>query len=46
MKQKRKLGLGATLMAAIALLGATAAQASTITVGSVLPSRFHLETIR
>lgn len=40
MKRKRKLGLGATLMAAIALLGATAAQASTITVGSVLPPGF------
>jgi hypothetical protein len=40
MKQKRKLGLVTTLMAAIALLGATAAQASTITVGSVLPPGF------
>ena len=40
MKQQRKLGLGATLMAAVALLGATAAQASTITVGSVLPPGF------
>jgi hypothetical protein len=40
MKQKRKLGLFTTLMAAIALLGATAAQASTITVGSVLPPGF------
>jgi hypothetical protein len=40
MKRKRKLGLGAILMAAIALLGATAAQASTITVGSVLPPGF------
>ena len=40
MQQKRKLGLVTTLMAAIALLGATAAQASTITVGSVLPPGF------
>jgi hypothetical protein len=40
MKQKRKLGLVTTLMAAVALLGATAAQASTITVGSVLPPGF------
>jgi hypothetical protein len=40
MKQRRKLGLVTTLMAAVALLGATAAQASTITVGSVLPPGF------
>jgi hypothetical protein len=40
MKQQRKLGLVTTLMAAAALLGATAAQASTITVGSVLPPGF------
>jgi hypothetical protein len=40
MQQKRILGLVTTLMAAIALLGATAAQASTITVGSVLPPGF------
>ncbi len=40
MRQKRKLGLVTTLVAAIALLGATAAQASTITVGSVLPPGF------
>ncbi len=40
MKQKRKLGLVTTLMAAVALFGATAAQASTITVGSVLPPGF------
>ena len=43
MKQKRKLGLVTTLMAALALLGATAAQASTITVGSVLPPGFTSE---
>jgi IPT/TIG domain-containing protein/PASTA domain-containing protein len=40
MKRKRKLGLITTLMAAVALFGATAAQASTITVGSVLPPGF------
>ena len=43
MKRKRKLGLVTTLMAALALLGATAAQASTITVGSVLPPGFTSE---
>jgi IPT/TIG domain/PASTA domain len=43
MKRKRKLGLVTTLMAAVALLGATAAQASTITVGSVLPPGFSSE---
>ncbi len=40
MNRKRKLGLVATLMAAVALLGATAAQASTVTIGSVLPPGF------
>jgi hypothetical protein len=34
----RRLGLVATVASAVALLGATAAQASTLTVGSVLPT--------
>jgi hypothetical protein len=36
----RRLGLAATIVSAVALLGATAAQASTVTVGSVLPAGF------
>lgn len=36
----KRLGLVATVVSAVALLGATGAQASTITVGSVLPATF------
>jgi IPT/TIG domain len=38
--RSRRLGLAAAVVGAIALLGATAAQASTVTVGSVLPATF------